>query len=85
MPMLTEDMARLFGEESWKSLLEHTLPLLQPLTMFELTVGQRHQFVRYDATLDRVVVERPDVFYGFRAEEGPSDSRWMVPGTNDDR
>ena len=81
MPMMTEDMARLFGEESWKSLLEHTMPLLQPLTMLELTVGQRHQFVRYDATIDRVVYERADVFYDWKRGASPSDSRWMVPGT----
>lgn len=39
-----------------------------------------HQFVRYDAEIDRVVYENPNVFYCTR--ESPSDCLWMVPGCN---
>ena len=44
-----------------------------------LLTEPRHQFVRYDAEIDRVEYEKPNVFYNTR--ESSSDSRWMVPGT----
>lgn len=39
--------------------------------------GESHQFVRYDAKLDRVVYENVQHFYW--TDPSPSDSRWMVP------
>lgn len=39
--------------------------------------GESHQFVRYDAKLDRVVYE--DVQHFYWTDPSPSDSRWMVP------
>lgn len=63
--------------DNWKSLLRCSLPIpiLSPF------LEPRHQFVRYDATLDRVVYEDADTFYGYGVSASPSDSRWMVPGT----
>jgi hypothetical protein len=38
----------------------------------------RYQYVRYDATMGRVVYEERETFY-WCVDESPSDSRWMVP------
>lgn len=48
--------------------------------MFEPRQGQ---YVRYDAKLNRTVFEDPDTFY-LTGPESPSDSRWLVPGTEND-
>lgn len=73
---LTEDEVRAMLE-SWRA----TKSLLVPEHMFrELCVtGKSHQFVRYDAKLNRVVLEDPQTFYDFGRTKSPSDSRMMVP------
>jgi hypothetical protein len=38
----------------------------------------RHQYVRYDAAMGRIVYEDQETFY-WCTDESPSDSRWMVP------
>lgn len=62
--------------ESWR-----TSPLssgLSELWRCLIAKGERNQYVRYDAKLDRVAYEDIETFY-FTREESPSDSRWMVP------
>lgn len=54
-------------------------PLLDSPFRDLCVTGERHQFVRYDATLDRVVYEDPKHFYGWNVDPSPSDSRMMVP------
>lgn len=66
--------------DNWKSLLNCSLPIPILSPFFE----PRHQFVRYDAIINRVVYEDRETFYGYGVPESPSDSRWMVPGTFQD-
>lgn len=63
--------------EEVKKLLD-MIPLPEKPSIFDLIRGERHQYVRYDAALDRIVYERVDTFY-FSNDETASDSRWMVP------
>lgn len=61
--------------ENWHERIEQlfVLPCL-----LDLITGERYQYVRYDAKLNRVVYEDIETFY-FTREGSPSDSRWMVP------
>lgn len=46
--------------------------------LFKLISEPKYQYVRYDASLSRIVYEDKDTFY--LSDARPSDSRWMVPG-----
>jgi len=77
MPLTPEQWRLLPAEDDWASWLP--TPYDAGSDLLRRISEPRHQFVRYEAILDRVVYENPDVFYAI--EDSPSSSRWMVPGT----
>jgi hypothetical protein len=72
---LSEDEARA-ALESWRRTADGSR-IAGMWSQLQLATGERHQFVRYDAALGRVVYEDVDTFYF--SDASPSDSRWMVP------
>lgn len=77
MPLTLEQWRLLSAMDDLASWL--STPYEQSFSFLAAIAAPRHQFVRYDALIDRVEYENPNVFYVTR--ESPSDSRWMVPGT----